>query len=128
MQPIHRLNSANHLFKQQDQHLLAAKKDIEDAYITNFWANVAANMERRGADKYPTAFLQKTFKDLEAAGKTTINPANATSNDAISTKTTTSSNDATSTAATTSTTNTPTNGTSTTEANKDVAMQDGDAS
>ena len=30
-------------------------------------------MERRGADKYPCAFLQKTFKELEAAGKTTIN-------------------------------------------------------
>ena len=27
-------------------------------------------MERRGSDKYPAAFLQKTFKELEAAGKT----------------------------------------------------------
>ena len=26
-------------------------------------------MERRGADKYPAAFVQKTFKELEAAGK-----------------------------------------------------------
>ena len=26
-------------------------------------------MERRGADKYPAAFVQKTYKDLEAAGK-----------------------------------------------------------
>lgn len=33
-------------------------------------------MERRGADKYPSAFLQKTFKELEAANKTTINVAN----------------------------------------------------
>ncbi len=30
-------------------------------------------MERRGADKYPSAFLQKTFKELETAGKTLIN-------------------------------------------------------
>ena len=34
-------------------------------------------MERRGADKYPAAFLQKTFKELEAAGKTAINDATA---------------------------------------------------
>lgn len=33
-------------------------------------------MERRGAGKYPSAFLQKTFKELEAAGKTAINPVN----------------------------------------------------
>ncbi|KAF6220496.1 hypothetical protein HO133_002929 [Letharia lupina] len=72
-----------------DQHLLLAKKEIEDAYNTGFWANVAANMERRGADKYPSAFLQKTFKELEAAGKATINPVNGTAatgaeeNDAI---------------------------------------------
>ena len=26
-------------------------------------------MERRGADKYSAAFVQKTYKDLEAAGK-----------------------------------------------------------
>lgn len=32
-------------------------------------------MERRGSDKYPTAFLQKTFKELESAGKTAINGA-----------------------------------------------------
>lgn len=25
-------------------------------------------MERRGADKYPAAFVQKTFKELEANG------------------------------------------------------------
>ena len=68
--------SANHPFTQKDQHLLLAKKEIEDAYNTGFWANIAANMERRGADKYPTAFLQKTFKELEIAGKTTID-ANA---------------------------------------------------
>lgn len=35
-------------------------------------------MERRGADKYPGTFLQKTFKELEAAGKTLINFANGT--------------------------------------------------
>lgn len=34
-------------------------------------------MERRGSDKYPAAFLQKTFKELEAAGKTAINDATA---------------------------------------------------
>ena len=34
-------------------------------------------MERRGADKYPTAFLQKTFKELESAGKTAIDAAAA---------------------------------------------------
>lgn len=87
--PIPHLNPANHPFNQQDQHLLLAKKEIEDAYNTGFWANVAANMERRGADKYPSAFLHKTFKELEAAGKATINPVNgaaatgAEENDAI---------------------------------------------
>ena len=35
-------------------------------------------MERRGADKYPAAFLQKTFKELESAGKTLISLANGT--------------------------------------------------
>lgn len=58
---------------------MAAKKEIEDAHAAAFWANVAANMERRGADKYPVAFIQKTFKELEAAGKTDINAATATS-------------------------------------------------
>ena len=62
------------LSHQQDQHLLLAKKEIEDAYNANFWTNVASNMERRGADKYPSAFLQKTFKELETAGKAVINP------------------------------------------------------
>ena len=71
--PISNLNPANHSSTLQEQHLLLAKKEIEDAYNTGFWANVAANMERRGADKYPSAFLQKTFKELESAGKTTIN-------------------------------------------------------
>ncbi|KAL9134635.1 MAG: hypothetical protein Q9175_004175 [Cornicularia normoerica] len=59
-----------------DQHLLLAKKEIEDAYASGFWANVATNMERRGAGRYPGTFLQKIFKELEAAGKTTVNPAN----------------------------------------------------
>ena len=65
---------------QQHQHLLLAKKEIEDAFATGFWANVAAAMERRGAAKYPTAFLQKTFKELEAAGKTDIAAANTNNN------------------------------------------------
>ena len=64
----------------QHQHLLLAKKEIEDAFATGLWANVAANMERRGAGKYPTAFLQKTFKELEAVGKTTIVAANTNNN------------------------------------------------
>ena len=34
-------------------------------------------MERRGAERYPGAFVQKTFKELEAAGKATVNPTNA---------------------------------------------------
>ena len=34
-------------------------------------------MERRGADKYPTAFLQKTFKELESKGTTVIDSAGA---------------------------------------------------
>lgn len=38
-------------------------------------------MERRGADKYPSAFLHKTFKELEAAGNTAIDPANAAKDD-----------------------------------------------
>ena len=69
-------SSANHPPNKQDQHLLLAKKEIEDAYNSGFWANIAANMERRGAGKYPSAFLQKTFKELEAAGKMAINPVN----------------------------------------------------
>ena len=38
-------------------------------------------MERHGADKYPSAFVQKTFKELDAAGQTAITPANGTAND-----------------------------------------------
>lgn len=38
-------------------------------------------MERRGAGKYPAAFIQKTFKELEAAGKDSINPVNVASAD-----------------------------------------------
>ena len=81
---------ANHHPTQQHQHLLLAKKEIEDAFATGFWANVAANMERRGAGKYPTAFLQKTFKELEAAGKTTIVAANTNDNHTGTNDTTTS--------------------------------------
>ena len=29
-------------------------------------------MERRGADKYPAAFVQKTYKELEAAGSAVL--------------------------------------------------------
>ena len=38
-------------------------------------------MERHGSDKYPVTFLQKTFKELEAAGKTAITSANDASAD-----------------------------------------------
>ncbi|KAM0794948.1 hypothetical protein BDR22DRAFT_635103 [Usnea florida] len=69
-----RMDEADH------QHLLIAKKEIEDAFATSLWANVAASMERRGAGKYPTAFLQKTFKELDAAGKTAIVAANTNDN------------------------------------------------
>ena len=47
-------------------------------YDANFRVNIAANMERRGADKYPVAFLRETFKELEAASKTTMKITNDT--------------------------------------------------
>ena len=34
-------------------------------------------MERRGADKYPAAFVQKTFKELEVAGKADLDTADS---------------------------------------------------
>ena len=51
-------------------HLFAAKKEVEDTNAAAFWGNVAANMERRGSSKkYPTAFLQKTVRELELQGE-----------------------------------------------------------
>lgn len=36
-------------------------------------------MERQGANKYPAVFVQKIFRELEAAGKTDIDAAASTS-------------------------------------------------
>lgn len=36
-------------------------------------------MERLGANKYPAAFIQKIFRELEATGKTEIDAAATTS-------------------------------------------------
>ena len=83
LRPAHLSQTSSQLTNhstQQHQHLLQAKKEIEDAFATGFWANVATNMERRGAAKYPTAFLQKTFKELEATGKITNTAANTNDN------------------------------------------------
>ena len=66
-------------FNIQEKHLLVAKEEVEDAYHANFWSNVSASMERLGAKKYPAAFIQKMFRELEAAGKTDIDAAASTS-------------------------------------------------
>ena len=34
-------------------------------------------MERRSANKYPAAFVQKTYKELEAAGKADLDTADS---------------------------------------------------
>ena len=41
-------------------------------------------MERRGADKYPAAFIQKTFKELEAAGKANLDADNGAASSSAS--------------------------------------------
>ena len=55
-------------------------------------------MECRGAEKYPAAFVQKTFKELEAAGKADLDTANSAaasgSKDANGTKVADGSKDA----------------------------------
>lgn len=42
---------------------MAAKKEAE----SEFWPSVAFKMELKHCTKYPTAFLQKTVKKIEAA-------------------------------------------------------------
>ena len=77
-------------------------------------------MERRGAEKYPIAFLSKTFKELEAAGKTDLNAANG------NTDTGTASNGSAS-ASNASTSNGTASTTATTDGDdKDVIMKEED--
>ena len=57
-------------------------------------------MERRGAEKYPIAFLSKTFKALEAAGKTDLNAANGNADTGTASNASTSNGTASTTATT----------------------------
>jgi hypothetical protein len=49
-----------------DKLLLAAKEEIEHKFQNDKWAFIAAEMESKGADHYPTLFIQKMFKELSA--------------------------------------------------------------
>lgn len=59
-----------------DKLLLAAKEEIEHKFHNEKWALIATEMEAKGADKYPTLFIQKMFKELSA--KTGENGATTT--------------------------------------------------
>jgi hypothetical protein len=49
-----------------DKLLLAAKDEIEHKFQNEKWALIATEMESKGADHYPTLFIQKMFKELSA--------------------------------------------------------------
>ncbi len=49
-----------------DKILLAAKESVEHKFQNEKWALVATEMEANGANKYPTLFIQKMFKELSA--------------------------------------------------------------
>ena len=57
-----------HLQPGEDAILLTAMDEIERKYQNEKWALCATEMEAKGADKYPTAFIQKKFKELVAKG------------------------------------------------------------
>lgn len=59
-----------------DSILLAAKEEIENKFQNEKWALIATEMESKGANKYPTLFIQKKFKELTA--KSVANGAGAT--------------------------------------------------
>ena len=46
--------------------LLAAKTEVEKSFESDKWALINKKMEQLGADTYPTAFLQKKWKELDA--------------------------------------------------------------
>ncbi|CAO1600234.1 hypothetical protein XANCAGTX0491_003934 [Xanthoria calcicola] len=53
-----------------DEVLVAAKEAVEANMKNTLWMLVAAKMEEMGTRKYPTDFLHKEFKKMEAAGTT----------------------------------------------------------
>ena len=65
-----------------DKILLAAKEEVEHKFQNEKWALVATEMEAKGANKYPTLFIQKKFKELSAMnlddGAVTVNATTAT--------------------------------------------------
>ncbi|KAL9575865.1 MAG: hypothetical protein Q9212_007620, partial [Teloschistes hypoglaucus] len=52
--------------------LLAAKHEVEANWKNSKWVSIAAKMEEKGAKKYPTEFIQKEFKKLEAEAAAAI--------------------------------------------------------
>lgn len=49
----------------QEEHLLKAKKEIEDKFENEKWHRIADAIEAAGGNKYPTASVQKKFKELQ---------------------------------------------------------------
>ena len=49
-----------------DQILIAAKLQVEKKFKNDRWGLIAAEMESKGADKYPIAFLEKKYRELIA--------------------------------------------------------------
>ncbi|KAK2756800.1 hypothetical protein FQN54_005246 [Arachnomyces sp. PD_36] len=60
------------VFRKEDEaHLLKAKKEIEDKFETDKWHRIADAIEGAGGNKYPPAAVQKKFKELQKNGGAT---------------------------------------------------------
>ncbi|KAI4202291.1 MAG: hypothetical protein LQ350_002675 [Teloschistes chrysophthalmus] len=58
--------------------LLAAKQEVESNWKNTKWISIVAKMEEMGAKKkYPTEFIQKEFKKLQAEAEGAVTDADA---------------------------------------------------
>ncbi|KAI4250951.1 MAG: hypothetical protein LQ352_005161 [Teloschistes flavicans] len=70
------------LTPEQKEILLAAKHEVETNWKNSKWVSIAVKMEENGAKKYPTEFLQKEFKKIQAEAAATAAASNGTDGDA----------------------------------------------
>lgn len=57
--------------------LATVKADVEANWKNTKWITIAAEMEKKGATKYPAEFLMKEWKKLEAVSATAAAGAEA---------------------------------------------------
>lgn len=49
---------------QQEDHLFQSKKEIEERFESEKWQKIANSVELKGGNKYPSAAIQKSSRNL----------------------------------------------------------------